>query len=551
MRQLGILPGEIAIICSIMAICSAPIRLAVGMIADKLRWHSGIFLLCCLVSGIFHFALLWVPPKILPTPELYRTECVGNDSGLALCHRHISSFNESDQSDFYVRARNESTDVPKVCTIRCCNTTVVIEDAVEFKNYTNNPAYGKYKTESEAEILRHCPLGRAYITSFNTSVMHRIFISDFTGEICNLYNFEDLNTDTSSEKHFAVCKHLSSCSVKCVSIFPLASSKVPEHTLIGDVEEFPAKFHMTFWTFFILFFVGQAAFAPILNIIDSLTYMYLGPELRPEYGKQRLWGTVAFGVFVVITGFIMDATSTNQDEKNFTYPFVSFVILMFVTGFSVCAYKGVSEPAVGTLLRNVCVLLRNIDIWFLIATLLAAGFFAGVHETYFFYFLSTLHSSQLIMGLSMAAACLAETVVLWFSGTIIKVLTHDVCLIIVFVVFGVRLIAYSFLYNPWWAIATESLHCFTFGLLYPTITSYASRLAPEGMQGTVQSLVGAIYFSLGKLLFFIYLNFYFYFLLNYDNNVHVLVLCPRTGPWHPNSSLFVILQCRTGNYNNK
>ncbi|KAG8223484.1 hypothetical protein J437_LFUL004952 [Ladona fulva] len=68
---------------------------------------------------------------------------------------------------------------------------------------------------------------------------------------------------------------------------------------------------------------------------------------------------------------------------------------------------------------------------------------------------------------------------------------------LVLLAFGVRMILYSFLVNPWYALPIELLNGLTFGLAYSTMASYASIVAPPGTEATVQGLVGATFEGVG------------------------------------------------------
>lgn len=65
--------------------------------------------------------------------------------------------------------------------------------------------------------------------------------------------------------------------------------------------------------------------------------------------------------------------------------------------------------------------------------------------------------------------------------------------------FGIRFLLYSIITDPWWCLPIELLQGLTFGILYATMTSYASIVAPPGTENTVQGLVGAIFEGFGKL----------------------------------------------------
>jgi MFS family permease len=82
-------------------------------------------------------------------------------------------------------------------------------------------------------------------------------------------------------------------------------------------------------------------------------------------------------------------------------------------------------------------------------------------------------------------------------GWFIKKLGHVHCMTLVLGAFGVRLLIYSVLTNPWTILPVELFQGVTFGIFYSTMASYAYVVSPPGSAATVQGLVGSA-FKAGK-----------------------------------------------------
>jgi hypothetical protein len=52
---------------------------------------------------------------------------------------------------------------------------------------------------------------------------------------------------------------------------------------------------------------------------------------------------------------------------------------------------------------------------------------------------------------------------------------------------SLRFLLYSLLSDPWWSLPIELLNGVTFGLCYATMAAHAHRLAPPGMEATMQA----------------------------------------------------------------
>lgn len=87
---------------------------------------------------------------------------------------------------------------------------------------------------------------------------------------------------------------------------------------------------------------------------------------------------------------------------------------------------------------------------------------------------------------------------MYSTGWMLKKLGHIHSMSLVLFAFGARFLLYSFLTNPWWCLPIELMQGLTFGLFYATMTTYASVVAPKGVETTMQGLVGAIFEGVGK-----------------------------------------------------
>lgn len=87
----------------------------------------------------------------------------------------------------------------------------------------------------------------------------------------------------------------------------------------------------------------------------------------------------------------------------------------------------------------------------------------------------------------MAIQCFGGELPFFFlSGYILKKIGHVNAMSLVLLAFGARFLLYSLITNPWQALPIEFLQGIMFGLFYATMASYASIVAPEGTEATMQ-----------------------------------------------------------------
>ena len=75
------------------------------------------------------------------------------------------------------------------------------------------------------------------------------------------------------------------------------------------------------------------------------------------------------------------------------------------------------------------------------------------------------------------------------SGVILKKIGHVNAMYLVSACFGLRLITYSLITNPWWSVPISFSNGITFGLFHSTMTSYAYSLSSPGTETTMQVLL--------------------------------------------------------------
>lgn len=482
MKQLGLSPAESAIILSVTTALTGVVKAIVGVVADKLHRHRLIIFICCLIGGIFHFCILFVPPVAsIPSSAATEWKVCCRSASLALCD-DVSNGSVSVSSQFSMSGLAVDSslldvltvDHARVCILRCCT-----DFDSDFQGGERNSSVTALVTKSpkscqsiadlvvpSSQKVTNCSVGG----DGNCDPDFRVALE--TTKFCSLAD---------RRACFVVCGNASASDVH-------SDQSVP-------------RYQETFILVFILFFIGQSAFSPIFNLLDGLVYVYLGDK-HGEFGKQRLWGTVSFGSFVLTSGFVMVALGKYTTSNTYLYAFIAFLCLLFLTGLTVYFYKKTPKSSsTDGITKAIRIVLCDFYLVVAYVVMLVAGMIAGDLEAFLFWFLKDLGAEQSLFGVTLLVSSILEAFVLFFSGALIKKFGFSACLYVVFAVYAIRLLANSFIENPWVAIVTEATQCICFGLLYPAVTSWGSTLTPPGMHGTVQGIMGAMYLSIGEWIF--------------------------------------------------
>ncbi|XP_017878338.1 major facilitator superfamily domain-containing protein 6 [Ceratina calcarata] len=264
---------------------------------------------------------------------------------------------------------------------------------------------------------------------------------------------------------------------------------------------------ITFWGFVLLMSLGNIGFNVSNCISDAICFDILGEGGEMGYGRQRVWGTIGFGIAALLAGSVGDLWSKEGIIETYTPAFL--FVFVFTAIDLVCCNKLDLPKMTGSenILKDVVKLLKlkSIIIFLCFATI------AGILDSFMIYFLfwyledlamavwGNMNQIKLIEGLIVAAETLGSEIIFFsLSGKILKKLGFGYTFTFCFLFYALRLALISIAPNPWWVILIELfMQGPTYALCYTTIVAYASKVAPPGTSATVQGIVAGMDDGLG------------------------------------------------------
>lgn len=228
-----------------------------------------------------------------------------------------------------------------------------------------------------------------------------------------------------------------------------------------------------------------------------------------NYGAQRVWGTIGFGVSALLAGVAVNAYGPADATASIA---PALMIMLAFSSLDVLSIQWLRLPVlssatsiwdeVTTLLRQ-----RTIVVFLVFATL------AGILDSFIIYYMfwhleevavrsGHMGSIKLIEGCVVAAECLGGEILFFLvSGRILKRIGYVHCLSVCFAMYAVRLALISLITNPWWLVGVEFfMQGPTYALCYTCIVAYASAVSPPGTTATVQGLVAGMDDGVGECL---------------------------------------------------
>jgi len=243
----------------------------------------------------------------------------------------------------------------------------------------------------------------------------------------------------------------------------------------------------------LLFVLAYAFFnSPIMPLLDNSVLTLLG-EQRGNYGKQRLWGAVGWGLAGPVVGWM-----TGQYGLMW-----SFIIYLLLMGFALIVTQGIPIH-IGELSlpfwKGVRILFSDRR-WFLfLGVIFLSGMGTSMVSNFLFLYMEqTVNASRAVMGLALTMATVSEVPILFYSGWMLKKWGARGVLTISLAAYFVRAFGYSIANTSWQVLLLQLLHGLTFSAMWTAGVSYVRELAPDGLGATAQGVFSSMAMGLSGI----------------------------------------------------
>ena len=228
--------------------------------------------------------------------------------------------------------------------------------------------------------------------------------------------------------------------------------------------------------------------APIIPLADNAVMALLG-DRKNQYGRQRIWGAVGWGVAAPFIGQLIE--SQGLQWAFWGYAGIMFVGLLIVQQIP---FRPVSVQVpfwrgARTLLSNRAWLL------FLLLAFFGGAGQSGIHN-YLFLYMNDLGASKTLMGLSLSIATISELPMFFYSDRLLARWSAKGLFIFATVMYVVRALALSYIQLPWMILVTQLFHGLTFSAMWVAGVSYADQIAPPGLGATAQGLMSGVFMGI-------------------------------------------------------
>ncbi|CDQ67573.1 unnamed protein product [Oncorhynchus mykiss] len=298
--------------------------------------------------------------------------------------------------------------------------------------------------------------------------------------------------------------------------------------------------------------VGEFFSTPAVTIVDTVTLQYLGKH-RDRYGLQRMWGSLGWGVTMLLVGIWIDHTHLTllidgvvgcilPEYKNYQVAFIVFGVMMGLAlvvatqfyfdsgdyrqelpqrpqeveipqvGGNVASPEGTESSTsdqtpitpestipeqpfhYSDLLRLFCSVQYSTVLfvaWFM-------GFGYGFVFTFLYWHLEDLKGTTTLFGVCSVLSHVSELAAYFTSHKFIELVGHIRVLYIGLACNTARYLYISYLENAWIVLPMEVLQGVTHASVWAACISYLSAAVPPTLRTSAQGILQGLHLGLGR-----------------------------------------------------
>ncbi|NXS66976.1 MF6LB protein, partial [Pandion haliaetus] len=240
--------------------------------------------------------------------------------------------------------------------------------------------------------------------------------------------------------------------------------------------------------------------------VDESLYEFLDfVDATDRYGKLWIWsylgasvGACSIAVFVDQLNCFFSSTITRLAVHFYGYALLIMLSLLVSVFFPIHVPKKTDSvnkttKALALLWSDGRAILYTITVFF---TAVAGS---AVHN-FLFWQMQDRGSSELYMGLSVAVGLLAEILLYFFKGTLLRTFSSSKIVAVSLSLLAVQLLCYSFLWTVWSVLLIQILSAFSSGALWWVVNMAVDDIATPGMERSLHTVLQGLCYGGGASL---------------------------------------------------
>ncbi|CAL8285094.1 unnamed protein product [Gadus morhua 'NCC'] len=343
----------------------------------------------------------------------------------------------------------------------------------------------------------------------------------------------DLNATSDNGTELALNSSGSTTASSVTTPAPRPPGPPPRGLIVYDGEQV----ERIFLIILLVVIFGEFFSAPAVTIVDTVTLQNLG-RARDRYGLQRMWGSLGWGLAMLLVGIWIDHTHLTVSVdglgcevpvvRNYQIAFIMFGVLMGLAFVVATQFyfekvepggavpeearaaaaaaeeeKGAGPGGPGAeqtefhysdLLRLLCSVRYSSVLfvaWFM-------GFGYGFVFTFLYWHLEDLQGTTTLFGVCSVLSHVSELAAYFTSHKFIELVGHIRVLYIGLACNTARYLYISYLENAWIVLPMEVLQGVTHASVWAACISFLSAAVPPALRTSAQGILQGLHLGLGR-----------------------------------------------------
>ena len=220
--------------------------------------------------------------------------------------------------------------------------------------------------------------------------------------------------------------------------------------------------------------------SPIPPLLDNINLSILGGR-REHYGRQRIFGSIGYILTTWGFGLILQ-------RIGLSYLFISCALFMLLLCLALTWLPDQPVTWTQSLRRGLTALFRQPDWIFFSASVFLLWMASSGMYNFLGIYLKSIGGTDSLVGTASSLTAISEAPIMLFSAFLVGKFGSKRLLYAAFFLYGVRMLLYSLMPSPLWALPIALMHGSTFGFFWIASVTHVNSLAPENLKATSQGL---------------------------------------------------------------
>ncbi|XP_009968569.3 major facilitator superfamily domain-containing protein 6-like [Tyto alba] len=240
--------------------------------------------------------------------------------------------------------------------------------------------------------------------------------------------------------------------------------------------------------------------------VDESLYEYLDfIDATDRYGKLWIWsylgasaGACSIAIFVDQLNCFLSSTITRLAVHFYGYALLIMLSLLVSVFFPIHVPK--KTDRVNKTAKALALLWSDGRAILYAFTVFLTGVAGSAVHNFLFWQMQDRGSSELYMGLSVAVGLLAEILLYFFKGKLLRTFSSGTIVAVSLSLLAVQLLCYSFLWTVWSVLLIQILSAFSSGALWWVVNMMVDDIATPGTERSLHALLQGLCYGGGASL---------------------------------------------------